>query len=172
MGARQRMAMQDAGWAFQPVFMHSFAFSHCLAGTSGPSQLLSSWVGKEPSGSPPVGTAATSPSPLGSSGGTLRPVPSTPFPDFRGQPQSSPQTSSSEAIANDVMLHSRNVMGNSTSPSRTASPATESTFGGELCWPTDLVYTFKKPLYSFYVLETEKMLCFAYILSVIIWMVS
>lgn len=152
--------------------MHSFALPHCLAGASDPSQLLSRWMGKEPSGSPSVGNAATSPSPSGSSGGTLQPVPSTPFPGSPGQPQSSPQASSSQTVANNVMLHPRNVMGNSTSPLLTASPATGSTFRGELCWPTDLVYTFKKPLYSFYFLETEKMLCFAYILFVIIWMVS
>ncbi|XP_061329044.1 protein HEG homolog 1 isoform X4 [Pezoporus flaviventris] len=99
-----------------------------MLGTSDPLQLLSSWIGKEPSGSPPVSTAATSPSPSGSSGGTLLPVPSTPFPDSPGQPQSSPQASS-QTVANSVMLHPRNVIGNSTSPSRTASPAMDSTFG-------------------------------------------
>ncbi|XP_061226002.1 protein HEG homolog 1 isoform X5 [Neopsephotus bourkii] len=97
------------------------------SGTSDALQLLSSWIGKEPSGSPPVGTAATSPSPLGNSGGTLLPVPSTPFPDSPGQPQSSPEASS-QAVANNVMLHPRNIMGNSTSPSRTALPAMDSTF--------------------------------------------
>ncbi|XP_062463042.1 protein HEG homolog 1 isoform X2 [Pezoporus occidentalis] len=98
------------------------------SGTSDPLQLLSSWIGKEPSGSLPVSTAATSTSPSGSSGGTLLPVPSTPFPDSPGQPQSSPQASS-QTVANSVMLHPRNVIGNSTSPSRTASPAMDSTFG-------------------------------------------
>ncbi|XP_061328958.1 protein HEG homolog 1 isoform X3 [Pezoporus flaviventris] len=106
---------------------HLPAYSH-HRGTSDPLQLLSSWIGKEPSGSPPVSTAATSPSPSGSSGGTLLPVPSTPFPDSPGQPQSSPQASS-QTVANSVMLHPRNVIGNSTSPSRTASPAMDSTFG-------------------------------------------
>ncbi|XP_061225999.1 protein HEG homolog 1 isoform X2 [Neopsephotus bourkii] len=105
---------------------HLPAYSH-RCGTSDALQLLSSWIGKEPSGSPPVGTAATSPSPLGNSGGTLLPVPSTPFPDSPGQPQSSPEASS-QAVANNVMLHPRNIMGNSTSPSRTALPAMDSTF--------------------------------------------
>ncbi|KAM9011025.1 protein HEG homolog 1 isoform 2-T2 [Ara ararauna] len=99
------------------------------SGTSGPSQLLSSWVGKEPSGSPPVGTAATSPSPSWSNGGTLQPIPSTPFTVSPGQPQFSPQASSSQTVANNIMLYPRNVMDSSTSPSHTASPAMYSTFG-------------------------------------------
>ncbi|XP_033917963.1 protein HEG homolog 1 [Melopsittacus undulatus] len=98
------------------------------SGTSDSLQLLSSWMAKEPSGSPPAGTAATSPSTSGSSGGTLWPLPSTAFPDSAGQPQSSPQASS-QTVANNVILHPRNVMGNSARSSGTASPATDSTFG-------------------------------------------
>ncbi|KAM6348659.1 LOW QUALITY PROTEIN: protein HEG homolog 1 [Alca torda] len=98
-------------------------------GTGGHSQPASGWVGTEPPGSPPVGTAATSPSPSGSSGGTLRPLLSTPLPGSPGQPQSSPRASSTQTGANHIMLHPRNVTGDSTSPSLTASPAMDSTFG-------------------------------------------
>ncbi|KAM6131703.1 LOW QUALITY PROTEIN: protein HEG homolog 1 [Phoenicopterus ruber ruber] len=80
-------------------------------------------------GSHPTGTAATSPSPLGSSGGTLWPLPSTPFPGSPGQPHSSTRASSTQTGANHVMLHPRDVTGNSASPSLTASPATDSAFG-------------------------------------------
>ncbi|XP_069637024.1 protein HEG homolog 1 isoform X3 [Haliaeetus albicilla] len=98
-------------------------------GTGGPSQLARGWVGTKPPGSPPMGTAATSPSPLGSGGGMLQPLPSTPFPGSSGKPQSSSQASSTQTGANHVMLHPRDVTGDSTSPSLTASPATDSAFG-------------------------------------------
>ncbi|KAM6200725.1 LOW QUALITY PROTEIN: uncharacterized protein WM294_006105 [Sarcoramphus papa] len=128
-GQRRRVTAEDAVWASQPVSVLSFAFPHCLAGTGGPSRPASGWVGTELPGSPPTGTAATSPSPLGSSRGTLRPLPSTPLPGSLGQPQSSPQASSTQTGANHTMLHPRDVTGDSTSPSLTASPATNSTFG-------------------------------------------
>uniref|UniRef100_A0A8C8B795 EGF-like domain-containing protein n=1 Tax=Otus sunia TaxID=257818 RepID=A0A8C8B795_9STRI len=98
-------------------------------GSGGPSQPASGWVGTEQPGSPPTGTAATSRSPLGSSRAMLRPLPSTPLPGSLGQSQSSPQASSTQTGANHIMLHPREVMGDSTSSSLTASPATDSTFG-------------------------------------------
>ncbi|CAN0151642.1 unnamed protein product [Bubo scandiacus] len=98
-------------------------------GTGGPSQPASGWVGTEQPGSPPTGTAATSPSPSGSNRAMLRPLPSTPLPGSLGQPQSSPRASSTQTGANHIMLHPRDVMGDSTSSSLTASPATDSTFG-------------------------------------------
>lgn len=118
------MAAEDAGWAAQPTSVLSFAFPHCLAGTGGPSQL--------------VGTTATSPSPAGSSGGTLRPLPSTPLPGSPGQLQSSPQASSTQTGVNHVALDAQDVMGDTTNPILTALPATDSAFGGEHCWPTAL----------------------------------
>ncbi|KAM6421204.1 protein HEG homolog 1 isoform 2-T2 [Rhynochetos jubatus] len=93
-----------------------------------PSRLASGWVGTEPPGSPPTGTASTSPSPSGSSRGTLQPLPSTLLPGSPGQPQSSPQASSTQTGANHIMLHPRNVTEDSTSSSLTASPATDSAF--------------------------------------------
>ncbi|XP_075009988.1 protein HEG homolog 1 [Calonectris borealis] len=93
-------------------------------GTSGPSRLVSGWVGTEPPSSPPVGTVAASPSPAGSGGGTLRPLPGS-----LGQPQSSPRAASTQAGANRVALHLRDVTGDSTSPLLTALPATDSAFG-------------------------------------------
>ncbi|KAM6268596.1 uncharacterized protein LJ264_004667 isoform 2-T2 [Porphyrio hochstetteri] len=98
-------------------------------GTNSPSRPARGLVGNELPGSPPVGTAATSPSPLGSSGGTLKTLPSTPLPGSLGQPQSSSQASSTQAGADHVMLHSRAVTRDSTSPSLTVLPATDSAFG-------------------------------------------
>ncbi|XP_026707959.1 protein HEG homolog 1 isoform X1 [Athene cunicularia] len=98
-------------------------------GTGGPSQPVSDWVGTEQPGSPPTGTAATSPSTSGSSRATLRPLPSIPLPGSLGQPQSSPRASSTQSGANHIMLHPRDVMEDSTSSSLTALPATDSTFG-------------------------------------------
>ncbi|XP_037253449.1 protein HEG homolog 1 isoform X1 [Falco rusticolus] len=98
-------------------------------GTGGPSRPVSGWVGTELPGSPPTGTAATSPSPLGSGGGTLQPLPSTHLPGSPEQPQASPQASSTQPGANHIMLHPRDVTGDYTSPSLTASPAMDSTFG-------------------------------------------
>lgn len=161
------MTAEDAGWAAQPISVLSFAFPHCLAGTS---RLARGWVGTKPPGSPPMGTAATSPSPSGSGGGTLQPLPSTPFPGSSGKPQSSPQASSTQTGANHITLHPRDVTGDSTSPSLTASPATDSAFGGELCWPMDLFYSFKRPLYSFSFLETGKVLYFACTLLLFGWL--
>ncbi|XP_068263486.1 protein HEG homolog 1 isoform X2 [Nyctibius grandis] len=100
-----------------------------LLGTDIPSRLASGWVGREPPGSPPTGTATTSPSLSGSGGGTLRSLPSTPLPGSPGQPQSSPRASSMQTGANHIMLHPRDVMGDSTSPALTASPAMDSAFG-------------------------------------------
>ncbi|XP_032859267.2 protein HEG homolog 1 isoform X2 [Tyto alba] len=97
-------------------------------GTSGPSQPASGWVGTELPGSPPTGTAATSPSPSGSSGGTLLPLHSTLLPGSLGQPQSSAQASSAQAGANHITIHPRDVTGDSTSPLLTASPGTDSAF--------------------------------------------
>ncbi|KAM9284659.1 LOW QUALITY PROTEIN: protein HEG homolog 1 [Cariama cristata] len=98
-------------------------------GTGGPSRPASGWVGTELPGSLPTGTAAASSSPLGSSGGTLQPLPSNPLPGSPGQPQSSSQASSTQTGANHIMLHPRDVTGDSTSPSLTASPAADSAFG-------------------------------------------
>ncbi|XP_059676494.1 protein HEG homolog 1 [Gavia stellata] len=98
-------------------------------GTRSPSQPVSGWVGTELTSSPPTGTVAASPSPLGSSGGTLRPLPSTPLPGSLGQPQSSPRASSNQTGANHVALRLRDVTGNSASPLLTALPATDSAFG-------------------------------------------
>ncbi|XP_072730924.1 uncharacterized protein [Ciconia boyciana] len=98
-------------------------------GTGSPSRPASSWVGTEPPSSPPVGTGAASLSPSGGGGGTLWPLPSTPLPGSPGQPQSSPQTSSTQTGANSVALHLRDVTGDSTSPFLTALPATDSAFG-------------------------------------------
>ncbi|XP_014795167.1 PREDICTED: protein HEG homolog 1 isoform X2 [Calidris pugnax] len=97
--------------------------------TSSPSQLVSSWVGTELPGSPSTGTAATSSSPSGSSGGILRPLPSTPLPGSPGQPQSFPRASSTQTGANRVVLHPGDVTGDSTSPLLSASPAMDSAFG-------------------------------------------
>ncbi|XP_054065500.1 protein HEG homolog 1 isoform X2 [Rissa tridactyla] len=98
-------------------------------GTGGHSQPASGWVGTELPGSPPAGTATTSLGPSGSSRGTLWPLPSTPLPGSPGQPQSSPRASSTQTSANHIMLHPRDVTGDSTSPPLTASPAMDSTFG-------------------------------------------
>ncbi|XP_074001752.1 protein HEG homolog 1 [Numenius arquata] len=98
-------------------------------GTSSPSRLVSGWVGTEPPGSPSTGTAATSSSPSGSSGGILQPLHSTSLPGSPGQPQSSSQASSTQTGAHRVVLHPRDVTGDSTSPLLTASPATDSAFG-------------------------------------------
>ncbi|XP_028941265.1 protein HEG homolog 1 [Antrostomus carolinensis] len=95
-----------------------------LPGTGSPPGLASSWVGTELPGSPPTNTAAPSPSPLGSSWGMLRPLPSTTLSGFPRQPQSSHQDTSSQT----GMLHPRSVTGDATSPSLTASPAMDSTF--------------------------------------------
>ncbi|XP_075613219.1 protein HEG homolog 1 isoform X7 [Balearica regulorum gibbericeps] len=97
--------------------------------TGGPSRPASGWVGTEPPGSPPTGTAATSPSSSGSIGGTLRLLPTTPLPGSPGQSQSSPQASSTQTGANRIVLHPRDVTGDSTSPSLTVLPATDSAFG-------------------------------------------
>ncbi|XP_054686109.1 protein HEG homolog 1 isoform X2 [Grus americana] len=98
-------------------------------GTSGPSRPASGWVGTEPPGSPPTGTAATSPSPSGSVRGTLQLLPTTPLPGSPGQSQSSLQASSTQTGANRTVLHPRDVTGDSTSPSLTVLPATDSAFG-------------------------------------------
>lgn len=171
-GGRRKVTVEDAGWAAQPVSVLSCAFPHCLTGTGGPSRPASGWVGTEPPGSPPTGTAAISPRPSGTGGGTLRPLSSTTFPGSSGQPQSSPRASSTQTGANHVMLHPRDVTGDSISPSLTASPAMDSALGGELYWPSDLFYSFKKTLYSFCLLETEKMLCFACAVFAVIWVVG
>ncbi|KAM6070704.1 protein HEG homolog 1 isoform 2-T2 [Chlamydotis macqueenii] len=97
-------------------------------GTSSLSQLTSSWVGTEPANSLPMGTATASPSPLGSDGGTLQPLPSTPLPGSSGQPQSSSKASSTQTDANHMALHSRDVKGDSTSALLTASPSTDNAF--------------------------------------------
>ncbi|XP_074684794.1 protein HEG homolog 1 isoform X1 [Strix aluco] len=110
------------------VLLPSSAETH-RPGTGGPSQPASGWVGTEQPGSPPTGTAATSPSPSGSNRAMLRPLPSTPLPGSLGQPQSSPRASSTQTGANHIMLHPRDVVGDSTSSSLTASPATDSIFG-------------------------------------------
>ncbi|XP_063196953.1 protein HEG homolog 1 isoform X4 [Chroicocephalus ridibundus] len=98
-------------------------------GTGGHSQPASGWVGTELPGRPPAGTATTSLGPSGSSRGTLWPLPSTPLPGSPGQPQSSPRASSTQTSANHIMLHPRDVTGDSTSPPLTASPAMDNTFG-------------------------------------------
>ncbi|KAI1237323.1 Protein HEG 1, partial [Lamprotornis superbus] len=90
-------------------------------GTDSLSQPMSSWVGMELGSSPAMGTAAASPSPLGSSPSTALPVP-------LGQPQASSQASSTQTGAEHSMLHPRAVTGNSTSPLLTASPPTDNTF--------------------------------------------
>ncbi|KAM6332455.1 LOW QUALITY PROTEIN: uncharacterized protein O3Q21_002773 [Podargus strigoides] len=99
-----------------------------VPGTGSPSRPASSWLGTEPPGSL-TGTAAASPSPAGSSGETLWPLPSTSFPGSPAQPQYSPRATSSQTGANHIMLRSRDVTGDSTSPLLTALPATDSTFG-------------------------------------------
>uniref|UniRef100_A0A8B9MIQ8 EGF-like domain-containing protein n=1 Tax=Accipiter nisus TaxID=211598 RepID=A0A8B9MIQ8_9AVES len=114
--------------ATRTVLLPSSVETH-RPGTGSPSRLAGGWVGTKPPGSPPMGTAATSPSPSGSGGGTLQPLPSTPFPGSSGKPQSSPQASSTRTGANHIVLHPRDVTGDSTSPSLTASPATDSAFG-------------------------------------------
>ncbi|XP_027579405.2 protein HEG homolog 1 isoform X1 [Pipra filicauda] len=106
------------------VLLPSSSESH-HPGTDSPSRLASSWVGTELSSSSPVDTAATSPSPSGSSGGTS---PGTALRGSLRQPQSSPRASSTQTGADQVMLHLRGVTGNSTSPLLTASPATDSAF--------------------------------------------
>ncbi|KAM9286910.1 LOW QUALITY PROTEIN: protein HEG homolog 1 [Morus bassanus] len=78
--------------------------------------------------SQPAGMVTSSPSPLGSGGGTLQPHPSTPLPGSPGQPQSSPRASSTQTGVNRVALHLRDVTGDSTSPFLTALPATDSAF--------------------------------------------
>ncbi|XP_041328657.1 protein HEG homolog 1 isoform X2 [Pyrgilauda ruficollis] len=92
-------------------------------GTDSLSQPVSSWVGTELGSSPAVGTAAAPPSPSGSS-------PSTALPGSLGQPQASSQASSTQAGAENIMLHPRGVTGNFTSPLLTASPPTDNAFGG------------------------------------------
>ncbi|XP_074949094.1 protein HEG homolog 1 isoform X2 [Phalacrocorax aristotelis] len=77
----------------------------------------------------PADTVASSPSPSGSSMGTPQPLPSTPLPGSPGQPQSSPQASSTQTGVNRMTLHLRDITGDSTSPFLTALPATDSTFG-------------------------------------------
>ena len=141
-------------------------FPVCLAGTGGPSQPASSWVATELPSSPPTGTVAASPS--GRCGGMLRPLPSSPLPGSPQQPQSSSQAASTQTGANHVVLHPRDVTGDSTSPSLAASPATDSAFRGELYWPTHLFYSFNKPLGFL----KQKMLCFTCALFVTICMVS
>ncbi|XP_027758455.1 protein HEG homolog 1 isoform X2 [Empidonax traillii] len=106
------------------VLLPSSSESH-HPGTGSPSQLVNSWMGTELSSSSPVDSAATSPSPSGSSGGTS---PGSALPGSLGQPQSSPQASSTHTGIDQVMLYLRGVTGNSTSPLLTASPATDSAF--------------------------------------------
>ncbi|XP_054686111.1 protein HEG homolog 1 isoform X4 [Grus americana] len=112
-------------------------------GTSGPSRPASGWVGTEPPGSPPTGTAATSPSPSGSVRGTLQLLPTTPLPGSPGQSQSSLQASSTQTGANRTVLHPRDVTGDSTSPSLTVLPATDSAFGaiGSSYQPSNVLAT-------------------------------
>ncbi|XP_077037789.1 protein HEG homolog 1 isoform X2 [Agelaius phoeniceus] len=86
-------------------------------GTDSPSQPVSSWVGTE------LGTAAVSPSPLGSS-------PSSALPGSLGQPQASSQASSTQTGAEHTMLHPRGVTGNLTSPLLTASPPMDNALRG------------------------------------------
>ncbi|RMC18741.1 hypothetical protein DUI87_04637 [Hirundo rustica rustica] len=91
-------------------------------GTDSLSQPMSRWVGTELGSSPAVGTAAASPSPLGSS-------PSTALPGSLGQPQASFQASSTQTGAEHIMLHPKGVTGNSTRPLLTASSPTDNAFG-------------------------------------------
>ncbi|KAL2302162.1 hypothetical protein Nmel_009579 [Mimus melanotis] len=90
-------------------------------GTHSLSQPTSSWVGTELGSSPAMGTAAASPSLLGSSRSIALPGP-------LGQPQASSQAPSTQTGAEHSMLHPRAVTGNSTSPLLTASPLTDNTF--------------------------------------------
>ncbi|XP_035752196.1 protein HEG homolog 1 [Egretta garzetta] len=115
LGGRHR-ARDMAGFdnATRTVLLPPSAKTH-PPGTGGPSQL--------------VGTTATSPSPAGSSGGTLRPLPSTSLPGSLGQLQSSPQASSTQTGVNHVALDAQDVMGDTTNPILTALPATDSAFG-------------------------------------------
>ncbi|XP_039410704.1 protein HEG homolog 1 isoform X2 [Corvus cornix cornix] len=110
-------------------------------GTDSLSQPVSSWGGTELGSSPAMGTAAASPSPLGSS-------PSTALPGSLGQPQASSQASSTQTGAEHIMLHPRGAMGNSTSPLLTASPPTDSTFGavGSSYQPSDSSATERRGL--------------------------
>ncbi|XP_039410706.1 protein HEG homolog 1 isoform X4 [Corvus cornix cornix] len=119
---------------------HLLAHSH-PSGTDSLSQPVSSWGGTELGSSPAMGTAAASPSPLGSS-------PSTALPGSLGQPQASSQASSTQTGAEHIMLHPRGAMGNSTSPLLTASPPTDSTFGavGSSYQPSDSSATERRGL--------------------------
>ncbi|XP_030310640.1 protein HEG homolog 1 isoform X1 [Calypte anna] len=82
-----------------------------------------------PSNIPSTDTAASSPSPTGSGRGMLHPLPSTPLPGSPGQHQSSPQAPSSQTDVNHIMLHPRNVTGDSTNPLLSASPAMDGALG-------------------------------------------
>ncbi|KAM9235819.1 protein HEG homolog 1 [Leptosomus discolor] len=128
-GRREAWDVAEFDKATRMVLLPSSAETHRL-GTDGPSRPASGWVGTKPPGSPSMSTAPTSPSPSGSSVRTLWSLPSTPFPGSPGQPQSSPQASSTQTGANHVVLHPRDVTGDSTSPSLAASPATDNAFEG------------------------------------------
>ncbi|XP_031969799.1 protein HEG homolog 1 isoform X2 [Corvus moneduloides] len=119
---------------------HLLAHSH-PSGTDSLSQPVSSWGGTELGSSPAMGTAAASPSPLGSS-------PSTALPGSLGQPQASSQASSTQTGAEHIMLHPRGAMGNSTSPLLTASPPMDSIFGavGSSYQPSDSSATERRGL--------------------------
>ncbi|XP_065697608.1 protein HEG homolog 1 isoform X4 [Patagioenas fasciata] len=97
-------------------------------GTGGHSQPERGWTGTESPGNPTTGTAVPSRSPSGSGRGTLWPLPSTLLPGSPGQPQSSPQASSTQTRAKHMALHPRDVTGDPTSSLLTASPATDNTF--------------------------------------------
>ncbi|KAM9380255.1 uncharacterized protein LRP34_002925 [Phaethornis superciliosus] len=98
-------------------------------GTDNSSRLASVWVDVEPTNIPSTDTAASSPSTSGSGRGMLHPLPSTPIPKSPGQHQSSPQAPSTQTGANHIMLHARNVTGDSTSPLLSASPAMDGSSG-------------------------------------------
>ncbi|XP_048164804.1 protein HEG homolog 1 isoform X4 [Corvus hawaiiensis] len=119
---------------------HLLAHSH-PSGTDSLSQPVSSWGGTELGSSPAMGTAAASPSPLGSS-------PSTALPGSLGQHLASSQASSTQTGAEHIMLHPRGAMGNSTSPLLTASPPMDSTFGavGSSYQPSDSSATERRGL--------------------------
>ncbi|XP_064926548.1 protein HEG homolog 1 isoform X2 [Columba livia] len=97
-------------------------------GTGGPSRPERGWTGTEPPSNPTTGTTVPFPSPSGSSRGTLQPLPSTPLPGSPGQPQSSPQASSTQTSAKHMAVHPRDVTGVPTSSLLTASPAMDNTF--------------------------------------------
>ncbi|XP_075286063.1 protein HEG homolog 1 isoform X2 [Opisthocomus hoazin] len=124
-GRRGAWDMMGFDNATRTVLLPSSAETRRL-GTGGPSQPASSWVATELPSSPPTGTVAASP--LGRCGGMLRPLLSSPLPGSPQQPQSSSQAASTQTGANHVVLHPRDVTGDSTSPSLAASPATDSAF--------------------------------------------